>query len=1725
MLQRPNKNARAGLGKAVGLLVCVCLAFGAWPAVMPATARAAEVVLSPSGDATGAADAAAINAAVRDAAPGGAVRLAAGTFYIGGTVYITNSGFTIAGAGADSTSIVSVGGGGEMVFISDAHNVEITGLAFDGNNRAEIDYGIHGHNCEALNIHDNLFTRMRTAGIWFVGNQGVSPDKYGGGVNDSDIVNNRFYSIGPDYGWGVGVRLSWGSSRDRLIGNTIDTTGRGGLVSNDGSKDCVYKDNVVTNCGLATDGGGEGLGLEVWYNCDRSIIEDNTLDHWLSLGGGDYQATRRNTISDHERVKFIGIEAVGTQQTVITDNLVDGGAQIGLSVSNAANKQFIYWANNTVKNCFEWGSQFQGDGGFSVNHNYLYKNQFIDNNVPPAGQNGYTPIYPGDNGYGFRINGSNNHMTFDSNVFSNNGRSGFQFTGGEGNNNIYFTNNVFDHNGYFADGTVSNINKDGYPIWIDTRTWGDYAQNSVDQLYLDATNTASGNARTDAFVKPVSGQNTPSDNQFHNFTGTYDPPATSVICDSEGTAGQGMLFGFNFDRPIQYCLWDFGEGLPSDWMYPTHVYSEPGTYTVSVITWAYDGQASRAEATVTITDPPTAPQTAPAVDSITSGSDSAAVTWKPAPLATGYIITYGDPANPTVVNYPYPNATSYAITGLAKNAPVNVSIRAYNGLGESPAANMTVMAADPPVITNKTAGDGALSLAWTAVNTAVNYTVKYGTEQGVYKMEADAGTGTSRVLTGLTNLTKYFFAVTATIAGGATVTSAEGNATPGLDLPVYLSDLTESNVYGVWNKDTNANGNSLTLLDGTTYAKGIGVVTASNAEYKLNGQFAILDLTFGVDAEDTSYLLSTLNIFHDNVNIIPGNDQLAQTFTLSNDDRTPKHVIVNIAGCDTLRIAVVGTVGSIIDLVDAKLYEYAYVSDMTPVYADSGWGGVHYNQDINGNPIAIRGQTYDKGIWTHATSTIIYDLDARYSRFVADVGIDDDAAGAGGNVRFQVYVDGTLKYDSGPATSVGDVIHADVDVTGGYQLKLIVVPNPSMDSAHSAWADARLYSALRPHTPAPQITGATVLNGAVRLDWIGDPNATGYIVKYGTGSGNYTASLPETADLSGFVTGLTNGAAYYFSVAADYDGVLAPSAEVSAAPAAVITTTLDDKTGSSFFGPAEYPWARYSGVGNQYMGTEADTEVDGTWFYFDFVGTGVQVIGNKDWLYSDVDFYLDGAYVSTADCYNNGKATDQVLFSASGLANGSHTVKGVIMGPNVNNRYGASIDRFVVTTPTSFPPQAGAPGPSAVGKIEIVGAYRDKVNIRWTAPLDDNRVRGYNIYRNGELAGTADYWQSSFTDTPPVDGYYGVCFTYAVKAVDWDGNESPDGATAVITDDRCWNAVSYSHWNQWENNDNFNRTKMWCVTAGGELSFSFTGTSVSVSGQRDVNFGAIDVYVDNSFIETVDCSAPAWYLAGMPLFTVSGLADGSHTLKIVTKDDREVDVDSYWTYPSWQAQPLEYAVTFMSDGAAYSEATAADGSALGAMMPDDPFKDGYDFNGWYTEENGGGTAFTADTPVTGELVVYAYWTAKAADKAALAALIEEVSGLLAGNALDGSTAASVADLTSALDAASAVNNDGAATQGDVDGAYAALSAALAAAQNASASFVCGVKSMAAKIGKPLAIPFEWNGSGAPVFSTSNAAVCGVTQDGILRPLKAGVAVITVTLPGWGKYVFAVTVTA
>jgi uncharacterized repeat protein (TIGR02543 family) len=73
----------------------------------------------------------------------------------------------------------------------------------------------------------------------------------------------------------------------------------------------------------------------------------------------------------------------------------------------------------------------------------------------------------------------------------------------------------------------------------------------------------------------------------------------------------------------------------------------------------------------------------------------------------------------------------------------------------------------------------------------------------------------------------------------------------------------------------------------------------------------------------------------------------------------------------------------------------------------------------------------------------------------------------------------------------------------------------------------------------------------------------------------------------------------------------------------------------------------------------------------------------------------------------------------------------------------------------------------------------------------------------------------------------------------------------------------------------------------------------------------------------------------------------------------------------------KYTVTFDAGGGspATQTRTIESDATAGLNMPSEPTRSGYAFGGWYTARNGGGSEFTASTPVTANVTVYAKWTA------------------------------------------------------------------------------------------------------------------------------------------------------
>ena len=119
-------------------------------------------------------------------------------------------------------------------------------------------------------------------------------------------------------------------------------------------------------------------------------------------------------------------------------------------------------------------------------------------------------------------------------------------------------------------------------------------------------------------------------------------------------------------------------------------------------------------------------------------------------------------------------------------------------------------------------------------------------------------------------------------------------------------------------------------------------------------------------------------------------------------------------------------------------------------------------------------ETFDKGIGSHADSTIIYDLTGKgYTSFSSYYGVDRETKinPSQASITFKVYVDGNLKFTSDVmGTNTAKGFTGDIDITDATELKLVMDKGANNWSDHGDWANAKL---TKPFT-APQPVVVTV---------------------------------------------------------------------------------------------------------------------------------------------------------------------------------------------------------------------------------------------------------------------------------------------------------------------------------------------------------------------------------------------------------------------------------------------------------------------------------------------------------------------------------------------------------------------------------------------------------------------------------------------------------------------------
>ena len=151
--------------------------------------------------------------------------------------------------------------------------------------------------------------------------------------------------------------------------------------------------------------------------------------------------------------------------------------------------------------------------------------------------------------------------------------------------------------------------------------------------------------------------------------------------------------------------------------------------------------------------------------------------------------------------------------------------------------------------------------------------------------------------------------------------------------------------------------------------------------------------------------------------------------------------------------------------------EYLYLSDIDYIESQSraGWGSILKDQANGGSKISVKVEgafyTYDKGMWAHATSTIVYDISTykdNYDYFTTYMGLNATAASSSNGVKFYVYTskDGTnwelRTEENAPVTKPGaNARYVEINIKEANYLKLVADSNGSNGNDHSVYADAK----------------------------------------------------------------------------------------------------------------------------------------------------------------------------------------------------------------------------------------------------------------------------------------------------------------------------------------------------------------------------------------------------------------------------------------------------------------------------------------------------------------------------------------------------------------------------------------------------------------------------------------------------------------------------------------------
>ncbi|MPQ44605.1 glycoside hydrolase family 2 TIM barrel-domain containing protein [Clostridium tarantellae] len=137
-----------------------------------------------------------------------------------------------------------------------------------------------------------------------------------------------------------------------------------------------------------------------------------------------------------------------------------------------------------------------------------------------------------------------------------------------------------------------------------------------------------------------------------------------------------------------------------------------------------------------------------------------------------------------------------------------------------------------------------------------------------------------------------------------------------------------------------------------------------------------------------------------------------------------------------------------------------YLSDLQWEEANAQWGSVMRDKSAYGGLITLgdgfNSVIYEKGLGTFADSNIIYNIENKdYNYFESYVGLDKDVSGGKSDgIRFKVFLDDELSFDSDVMKSKDPAKFIKLDITGVKKVELIVEKVGHNKNDNADWANA-----------------------------------------------------------------------------------------------------------------------------------------------------------------------------------------------------------------------------------------------------------------------------------------------------------------------------------------------------------------------------------------------------------------------------------------------------------------------------------------------------------------------------------------------------------------------------------------------------------------------------------------------------------------------------------------------